>query len=57
MKPCPSCGGALQRITDGMVGRLMAPAFFTLGQQQLRHAWVLRPFWACTACEFCTEET
>jgi hypothetical protein len=50
---CPSCGGVLQLVRDGMVGVTMARAFHTHGQQ-LRRAWQLRPFWACAACEFCT---
>jgi hypothetical protein len=52
---CPSCGGALQLVRDGMVGVTMAPAFYTYGQQ-LRYAWQLRRFWAGTACEFCTTD-
>jgi hypothetical protein len=52
---CPSCGGALQLVRDGMVGFTMAPAFHVIGAP-LRIAWQLRRFWACSACEFCSTE-
>jgi hypothetical protein len=51
---CPLCGGVLYVIRDGMVGRLTAPSFNHDGQR-LRLQWVLRRFYACSACEYCAE--
>jgi hypothetical protein len=51
---CPRCGATLQLIRDGLVGRTIAPAFNHEGQR-LRTAWVLRRFYACSACEYCAE--
>jgi hypothetical protein len=53
-KCCPACGGVLQVIADGLVGRTIAPAFNHNGQR-LRLQWVLRRFYACSACEYCAE--
>jgi hypothetical protein len=52
---CPECGGRMQLVTDGLVGRWMAPPFFIVGRSRLRLDLVARPFGACTECEFCIE--
>lgn len=52
---CPECGGVLNIILDGLVGRLMAPSFFTLGKSRVETVMAPAPFVACSACEFCEE--
>jgi len=52
---CPECGSSLQVVTDGLVGELRAPAFFTLGVSRLEYVMRPAPFVACTGCEFCLE--
>jgi hypothetical protein len=49
---CPLCGGNLQRISDGAIGRTIAPAFHVAGRP-LPIRMERRPFLACSACEFC----
>jgi hypothetical protein len=44
----------LQLITDGMVGRMYAPAFHVVGAR-LPMRLELRPFLACSRCEYCVE--
>jgi hypothetical protein len=50
--PCPLCGGNLQRITDGAIGRTIAPAFHVAGRP-LPIRMERRPFLACSTCEYC----
>jgi hypothetical protein len=52
---CPECGGLLALVTDGAIGRLVAPPFFIVGTSRLVEVRVPAPFVACTACEFCLE--
>jgi hypothetical protein len=54
---CPECGGVVVLVTDGLVGRLMAPPFFIRGRSELTYEMHPAPFAACTACEFCLEIT
>ncbi len=53
--PCPECGGVLQVVTDGLIGRVTAPGFFIVGRDTLTVRLDPAPFIACTACEFCIE--
>jgi hypothetical protein len=52
---CPSCGGHVVLVTDGLVGRLMCPTWFVIGRSETYWRMDPVPFRACTACEFCEE--
>ena len=52
--PCPTCGGTLQYVIDGLIGIEYAPAFHTVGDA-LPMRMEPRPFLACTACEYCVQ--
>ena len=52
---CPSCGGRLQFIPDGLIGRPTVPGYFVIGRSTITTVWSRLPFLACTACEFCKE--
>ena len=52
---CPECGGAVVLVTDGLVGKLIAPAFLVRGKERPRWRMVPAPFGACMSCEFCIE--
>lgn len=52
---CPECGGSLQPITDGFVGVQYAPGYLVRGAE-IPWRKERRPFAACTACEFCSDE-
>jgi hypothetical protein len=53
--PCPSCGGALETVTDALVGVLMAPAFLVRGRIEPHIVLQPRTVVACTACEYAKE--
>lgn len=51
---CPWCRGRLQLITDGAIAKQYAPPFHVIGAR-LPVRLELRPFLACSRCEYCVE--
>lgn len=50
---CPDCGGQVEKVTAA-AGGVIEETVWTKGG--LRRKCRPATFWACTACEFCTEE-
>lgn len=51
---CPACGGRLDIVTDGLIGRTVHPGYHVRGTE-LPIVLVPAPFAACSSCEFCIE--
>jgi hypothetical protein len=54
-KACPLCGGPLQYVSDGLVGRAYVAPFSVIGRKHVLTRLFFVPFWACSACEHCEE--
>lgn len=53
---CPQCGGRLEIVTDGMVGRTYpSHGSYHVRGAELQHRMVSAPFAACSSCEYCIE--
>lgn len=52
MKPCPSCGGVLERVPDAVVGVPTFPRYYVV-ERGLEIRETQRLVLACTSCEYC----
>jgi hypothetical protein len=54
MKPCPSCGGLMEKIVAGTIVEPI-PDLLRTGHRIIRRGR-LATYYACTACEHCEEQ-
>jgi hypothetical protein len=51
-KPCPECGGSMEKVTDGYISEPVIT-----GHGKVERKIRLGAYWACGSCEHCEEVT